>query len=124
MVFFVWWGKVDSNHRRHSQQIYSLSPLATREFPHMKLSTRDAVWNTLIIATNRPIVKHYFYEFSSGLDKRSGQSLSLLSALFLWFLPRTAGVRQCDVHSATDQPTVPLGNILNPPPVGYRHPVH
>ena len=32
----VWWGKMDSNHRRHCQQIYSLSPLATREFPHMK----------------------------------------------------------------------------------------
>ena len=32
-----WWGKVDSNHRRHSQQIYSLSPLATREFPHIQL---------------------------------------------------------------------------------------
>ena len=33
----VWWGKVDSNHRSYKQQIYSLSPLATREFPHMKL---------------------------------------------------------------------------------------
>ena len=30
-----WWGMVDSNHRRHSQQIYSLSPLATREIPHI-----------------------------------------------------------------------------------------
>ena len=28
---------VDSNHRRHSQQIYSLSPLATREIPHINL---------------------------------------------------------------------------------------
>ncbi|MBR5569552.1 MAG: hypothetical protein IKW10_01500, partial [Oscillospiraceae bacterium] len=26
MVFLFWWGMVDSNHRRHSQQIYSLSP--------------------------------------------------------------------------------------------------
>ena len=26
---------VDSNHRRHRQQIYSLSPLATREIPHI-----------------------------------------------------------------------------------------
>ena len=32
---FCWWGKVDSNHRSYKQQIYSLSPLATREFPHM-----------------------------------------------------------------------------------------
>ena len=28
------WAKVDSNHRRQCQQIYSLSPLATREFAH------------------------------------------------------------------------------------------
>ncbi len=32
-----WWGRVDSNHRRHCQQIYSLSPLATREHPHICL---------------------------------------------------------------------------------------
>ena len=32
---------VDSNHRRHSQQIYSLSPLATREIPHMKLRSGE-----------------------------------------------------------------------------------
>ena len=31
----LWWGMVDSNHRRHRQQIYSLSPLATREIPHI-----------------------------------------------------------------------------------------
>ena len=35
MSFFVWWGKVDSNHRSDKQQIYSLSPLATREFPQI-----------------------------------------------------------------------------------------
>ena len=33
----VWWGKVDSNHRRHCQQIYSLSHLATLEFPRINL---------------------------------------------------------------------------------------
>ena len=35
----VWWGKVDSNHRSDKQQIYSLSPLATREFPHIQLTS-------------------------------------------------------------------------------------
>ena len=37
---------MDSNHRRHCQQIYSLSPLATREFPHIKLrcQTRWSWW--------------------------------------------------------------------------------
>ena len=34
-ISYVWWGKVDSNHRSYKQQIYSLSPLATREFPHI-----------------------------------------------------------------------------------------
>ena len=32
---YFWWGMVDSNHRRHCQQIYSLSPLATREIPQI-----------------------------------------------------------------------------------------
>ena len=32
----IWWEMVDSNHRRRSQQIYSLSPLATREISHIK----------------------------------------------------------------------------------------
>ena len=41
-----WWGKVDSNHRSDKQQIYSLSPLATREFPHMKL---------LVVKTLEPV---------------------------------------------------------------------
>ena len=43
---FAWWGKVDSNHRRHCQQIYSLSPLATREFPHIQLPTVRWSWWT------------------------------------------------------------------------------
>ena len=37
-IYFMqpfWWGMVDSNHRRHCQQIYSLSPLATREIPQI-----------------------------------------------------------------------------------------
>ena len=35
---FSWWGRTDSNHRSDTQQIYSLSPLATRELPHIYLS--------------------------------------------------------------------------------------
>ena len=37
----VWWGMVDSNHRRRCQQIYSLSPLATREIPQIQLELVD-----------------------------------------------------------------------------------
>ena len=40
-TFSFWWGMVDSNHRRRCQQIYSLSPLATREIPHIKLELVD-----------------------------------------------------------------------------------
>ena len=32
----LWWGRTDSNHRSETQQIYSLSPLATRELPHIR----------------------------------------------------------------------------------------
>ena len=35
---FCWWGRTDSNHRSETQQIYSLSPLATRELPHIQLA--------------------------------------------------------------------------------------
>ena len=34
-VCFSWWERVDSNHRRRCQQIYSLPPLATREHSHI-----------------------------------------------------------------------------------------
>ena len=34
-VSLLWWGRTDSNHRSDTQQIYSLSPLATRELPHI-----------------------------------------------------------------------------------------
>ena len=37
---FFWWGGVDSNHRSNKQQIYSLSPLATREPPHIKFNKK------------------------------------------------------------------------------------
>ncbi len=47
---FLWWGKVDSNHRSVKQQIYSLSPLATREFPQ----------TTDIILHKRALVKGFF----------------------------------------------------------------
>ena len=36
-VSLFWWGRTDSNHRSDTQQIYSLSPLATRELPHIQL---------------------------------------------------------------------------------------
>ena len=40
---FFWWGRTDSNHRSETQQIYSLSPLATRELPRIRLCLKDLV---------------------------------------------------------------------------------
>ena len=43
LVFgFLWWGRTDSNHRSDTQQIYSLSPLATRELPHINFGSIGA----------------------------------------------------------------------------------
>ncbi len=42
-VFGIWWGRTDSNHRSDTQQIYSLSPLATRELPHMQFTRLEPV---------------------------------------------------------------------------------
>ena len=47
---FFWWGRTDSNHRSETQQIYSLSPLATRELPHILL--RSVEQNSRIITRN------------------------------------------------------------------------
>jgi hypothetical protein len=67
-IFLVWWARVDSNHRSWKQQIYSLSPLATREHAHILLypprglpvyiTTRKAVCQpsaTYFIAISAPI---------------------------------------------------------------------
>ena len=35
LLAVIWWGRTDSNHRSETQQIYSLSPLATRELPQI-----------------------------------------------------------------------------------------
>ena len=53
-----WWGRTDSNHRSETQQIYSLSPLATRELPLILLrsvETEHAYYNT-----KNSFVKNFF----------------------------------------------------------------
>ena len=39
-VLLFWWKVVDSNHRSHRRQIYSLFPLATRETFRIQLAER------------------------------------------------------------------------------------
>ena len=46
---FIWWRGVDSNHRRLSQQIYSLPPLATRE----PLQSKERILYTAPDSVNR-----------------------------------------------------------------------
>ena len=41
--FIFWWERMDSNHRSHWQQIYSLPPLATREHSHKKMELVDGL---------------------------------------------------------------------------------
>ena len=36
----IWWGKVDSDHRSRRQQIYSLPPLAARDFPQILITAQ------------------------------------------------------------------------------------
>ena len=42
----MWWRRMDSNHRRQSQQIYSLSPLATWVLLRIQLGGRRWSWWT------------------------------------------------------------------------------
>ena len=56
-----WWGKVDSNHRSDKQQIYSLSPLATREFPQIFYCAVHT--ELLYYSTENGIVKHFLKKF-------------------------------------------------------------
>ena len=51
--FNAWWGMVDSNHRRRSQQIYSLSPLATREIPHICFGAGGRIRTPDLLITNQ-----------------------------------------------------------------------
>ncbi len=61
-VLFFWWGKVDSDHRSQRQQIYSLPPLATREFPHIQL--RSSLKCLIIIPHFCGVVKGFFEFFA------------------------------------------------------------
>lgn len=46
-----WWARVDSNHRSIKQQIYSLSPLATREHAPILFSSRRRLAGRLVYFT-------------------------------------------------------------------------
>ena len=53
------WMEVDSNHRSNLQQIYSLSPLATRESIHVRQSALT-MWNCSICSHKLQDIFYYF----------------------------------------------------------------
>ena len=61
IIELLWWGEVDSNHRSHGRQIYSLFPLAARE-PHHAIQKafcflpqpEEGAWPSPATRTNGP----------------------------------------------------------------------
>ena len=78
-IRLFWWGKVDSNHRSKLQQIYSLSPLATREFPQTRgiiLYSKRFVNRFLEnILRKKEIFFHGEKAFAESVEKSRFQSL-------------------------------------------------
>ncbi len=54
MVSLLWWERMDSNHRSIKQQIYSLSPLATRELSHIKFCGKNTAMLELVDGLEPP----------------------------------------------------------------------
>ena len=51
--FLLWWGKLDSDQRSQWQQIYSLPPLAAREFPHINAGAGERSRTINLLITNQ-----------------------------------------------------------------------
>ena len=74
---FCWWARVDSNHRSVTQQIYSLSPLATREHAHillLRLCEKFRSSQRLFIIAGRNEKCKPFFEFFKSFFQRKGKS--------------------------------------------------
>ena len=71
-VTAFWWELVDSNHRSIKQQIYSLSPLATRESSHILFCSVAAlrVAQCLIIIAKRNRKCKPFFQFFCDFFKK------------------------------------------------------
>ena len=73
---------VDSNHRRHSQQIYSLSPLATREIPHINLCVSLAFGAGRRTRTPDPLITNQLlYQLSYTSNLKSMGIISLIEPI-------------------------------------------
>ena len=93
-VSLCWWELVDSNHRSIKQQIYSLSPLATRESSHILFCSVAAlrVAQCLIIIAKRNRKCKPFFQFFCDFFKKS--FLCTLHRTIFKKKERPAGVRR------------------------------
>ena len=72
-VTAFWWELVDSNHRSIKQQIYSLSPLATRESSHIHLLPRaHSLCRSVLDYYSKaaPEMQAFFFNFFTILSKK------------------------------------------------------
>ncbi len=69
-IFLVWWARVDSNHRSIKQQIYSLSPLATREHALIHFSRRYLAGRLVYFTTGFAVCQQLFFIFFALPDGR------------------------------------------------------
>ena len=66
-----WWARVDSNHRSIKQQIYSLSPLATREHALILfLSSGRIGWRLVYFTTASGVCQPVFSDFLEAFFRR------------------------------------------------------
>lgn len=89
-IFFVtgfWWELVDSNHRSIKQQIYSLSPLATRESSHIMPSSR-----VLDYYSKRLPKMQAFFEIFYRFFHQLYQSISFVAASSFCSLAATPAI--------------------------------
>ena len=79
-IFLVWWARVDSNHRSVTQQIYSLSPLATREHAHillLRLCEKLRSSQRLFIIAGRNEKCKPFFEFFKSFFQRKEKTIGV-----------------------------------------------
>ena len=83
----IWWGMVDSNHRRRCQQIYSLSPLATREIPHIQfVGAGRRIRTPDLLITNQLLYQLSYTSASTNSKDYISKSILFCQHFYLDFL--------------------------------------
>ena len=72
LALIFWWERMDSNHRSHRQQIYSLPPLATRELSHIFGFAPPALLRFALGGRQRQLLYRHKRDLSIVNFKKSG----------------------------------------------------